>query len=84
MRIEKDSNGAGTTIRLIGHFRRHHIDELTRHLDGEPVLTVLDLCEVTLVDREIIGFLVQCEAQGSRIENCPLYIRQWMTLEQSE
>lgn len=39
---------------------------------------VLDLTEVTLVDREIVHFLLQCEANGLRVTNCPGYIREWM------
>ncbi len=39
---------------------------------------VLDLLEVTLVDSEVVRFLVQCEAKGLRLVNCPAYIREWM------
>ena len=39
---------------------------------------VLDLREVTLVDSEVVRFLVQCEANGLRLVNCPAYIREWM------
>lgn len=42
---------------------------------------VLDLTEVTLVDREVVQFLVQCEANGQRVTNCPGYIREWMSRE---
>jgi anti-anti-sigma regulatory factor len=42
---------------------------------------VLDLLEVTLVDSEVVRFLVQCETNGLRIENCPGYIREWMGCE---
>jgi len=39
---------------------------------------VLDLLEVTLVDSEVVRFLVQCERSGLRLMNCPAYIREWM------
>jgi len=39
---------------------------------------VLDLLEVTLVDSEVVRFLVQCETNGLRLTNCPAYIREWM------
>ncbi len=42
---------------------------------------VLDLTEVSLVDMEVVRFLVQCEAQSIRLEQCPAYIREWMTRE---
>ena len=42
---------------------------------------VLDLLEVTLVDSEVVRFLVQCETNGLRLANCPGYIREWMGCE---
>ena len=39
---------------------------------------VLDLMEVTLVDSEVVRFLVHCETKGLRLVNCPAYIREWM------
>jgi hypothetical protein len=42
---------------------------------------VLDLTEVSLVGMEVVRFLVQCETQGIRLEQCPAYIREWMTRE---
>jgi hypothetical protein len=38
----------------------------------------LDLKDVSWVDRDVIGFLVRCEADGVKLENCPAYIREWM------
>ena len=80
MRIEKDSRGAVTRIRLIGHFQSEHVEELKALVrEGEPVL--LDLKEVTLVDVEVVRFLVSCRASGKRIANCSRYIREWMARE---
>ena len=42
---------------------------------------VLDLLEVTLVDSEVVRFLLQCETNGLRLVNCPAYIREWMGCE---
>ena len=42
---------------------------------------VLDLLEVTLVDSEVVRFLVQCEKNGLRLANCPGYVREWMGCE---
>jgi hypothetical protein len=39
---------------------------------------ILDLKDVRLVDREAVRFLSQCESQGAKLENCPLYIRKWI------
>jgi anti-anti-sigma regulatory factor len=83
LKIEKNSNGANTVIRLIGRFDMGHIEELTRQLQAGAVEMVVDLGEVTLVDLPIVRFLMVCKARGVRIENCPAYIRQWMIQEQS-
>jgi anti-anti-sigma regulatory factor len=45
---------------------------------------VLDLLEVTLVDSDVVRFLVQCETRGLRIVNCPAYIREWMGRERGK
>lgn len=39
---------------------------------------VLDLKDVTLVDREVIHFLGQCETDKITLKNCPAYIRDWI------
>ena len=80
MRIEKDSRGAVTRIRLIGHFQSEHVEELKALVrDAGPVL--LDLKEVTLVDVEVVRFLATCRASGVRIANGSQYIREWMARE---
>jgi hypothetical protein len=40
---------------------------------------VLDLKDLTLVSGEAINFLVRCESDGITLENCPAYVREWMT-----
>ena len=40
---------------------------------------ILDLKRVRLVDQEALRFLSECESQGAKLENCPLYIREWIT-----
>ena len=42
---------------------------------------VLDLKGVRVIDRDVIGFLVHCEADGMKLENCAPYIREWMERE---
>jgi hypothetical protein len=38
---------------------------------------VLDLKDVSLVGRDLMGFLVRCESDGEKLENCARYIREW-------
>jgi anti-anti-sigma regulatory factor len=77
-KIEKYSDGYGTTIRLIGRMRAEHLEELEKQIrESEPVVT-LDLEEVTLVDVESVRFLGTCEARGATLLNCSPYIRDWV------
>jgi hypothetical protein len=46
----------------------------------EPHLA-LDLKEVTLVDVEVVRFLLGCEENGIELLHCSPYIRQWMARE---
>ncbi|MCU1258698.1 MAG: hypothetical protein JWO80_1583 [Bryobacterales bacterium] len=39
---------------------------------------VLDLRDVTLVNRAAVSFLDRCEADNITLENCPPYIREWI------
>jgi hypothetical protein len=81
LKIERDSSGGKTTIRLIGRFQSEHIEDLKKQLQGEGPLWVLDLEELTLVDVEVVGFLRACEAEGVEILRCSPYIREWMLRE---
>jgi hypothetical protein len=44
---------------------------------------VLDLKDLTLVDRDAIRYLENCETDGIKIENCPSYIREWIGRERN-
>jgi anti-anti-sigma regulatory factor len=81
LRIERDSQGGKTTVRLIGHFQAEHIAELEKQVEKNGSQYVLDLAEVTLVDVDVVRFLRVWEAKGVGIVNCPPYIREWMNRE---
>jgi hypothetical protein len=38
----------------------------------------LDLRDVTLVNQDAVAFLRRCEADGIKLENCPLHVRRWI------
>ena len=65
---------------LSGRIETRAIAELRRlfELQTDYRSIVLDLKDVSWVDRDVIGFLVRCEADGVKLENCPAYIREWM------
>jgi hypothetical protein len=81
VKIEKDSSGGRTTIRLIGRFQSEHIEYLKKQLQGNGPFFVLDLGEVTLVDVEVVGFLRARESEGVEIVHCSPFIREWMVRE---
>jgi hypothetical protein len=65
---------------LSGRIEAADIDELRRllELEGSHLQTALDLKDVTLVDRDAIRFLADCEAHSIQLENCPPYVREWI------
>jgi hypothetical protein len=45
----------------------------------ETYPVVLDLAEVTLVDREAVRFLAACDASCIGVRNSPAFIREWIS-----
>ena len=81
LRIEKDSNGQRTTIRLIGRMQREHIEELKAQIKTEGASVTLDLNEISLVDLDVIRFLATCQTEGISLVHCSRYISNWITKE---
>jgi anti-anti-sigma regulatory factor len=81
LKIERDSRKGQTTIFLIGRFDSDHLEELKRQISISNPQIVLDLREVTIVDVEVVRFLVVCKARGAKIVHCSRYIREWMVRE---
>jgi hypothetical protein len=84
LKIEKESDGRVSILRLIGRVESEHIGELERLIARSTQKLVLDLEEVTLVNREVVGFFGVCEATGIELRNCPAYIRAWTQREQDK
>jgi anti-anti-sigma regulatory factor len=82
-RIETAARERLTVFILSGRIETQAIAELRRlfELQTDYRDIVLDLKDVSLVDRDVIGFLVRCEADGVKLDNCPGYIREWMDRE---
>ena len=81
LKIERNSMGSTTTIRLIGRIRSEHLLELKEEMASVGPRVVLDLDEVTLVDIDAVRFLAGCEAEGAQVLHCSAYIREWMLRE---
>ena len=79
LKIQRKTNG-GVIFTLSGRIEAEDIDELRRLLDleGAGSQVALDLKDVTLVDRDAIRYLADCEADGTKLANCPPYVRKWI------
>jgi hypothetical protein len=82
-RIETAARGRVTVFILSGRIEKQAIAELRRLFDGQTDYRniVLDLKDVSVVDREVMRFLMSCEADGVKLGNCTPYIREWMERE---
>jgi hypothetical protein len=84
LRIEKQSDGDTTRLRLSGRIQSNNVDDIRGEMDDDSVRIVLDLGEVTLVDVEVVRFLSDCEDRGILLVHCPLYVREWILRERAE
>jgi hypothetical protein len=82
-RIESAARGGFTVLILSGRIEKEAIGELRRFFDRQTNCgdIVLDLKDVGVIDRDLMHFLVRCEADGVRLENCASYIREWIERE---
>jgi hypothetical protein len=82
-RIESAARGGFTVFVLSGRIETPAIAELKRlfELQSDCHDIILDLKDVSLVDRDVMRFLSSCEADGMKLENCAPYLREWMERE---
>jgi hypothetical protein len=82
-RIETAARGGCTVFILSGRIETPAIAEMRRlfqcQTDNRDI--VLDLKDVSMVDRDVMLFFLSCEADGVKLENCASYIREWMKRE---
>lgn len=84
LKITRSTQAGTTTLALSGRVGSEHLPDLRRSLEedrGQAV--VLDLGEVTLVDVDVVRFLVECQARAIRLAQCPGYVREWMAREKA-
>ncbi len=81
-RIERLVGGEDKVVlRVSGRIHAEHVDSIRELLGREKGKVVLDLKEVTLVDREVVSLLALSEANGVELRNCAAYIREWVARE---
>lgn len=84
LKIEKDTGGCVTRLRLSGRIQSDQIASIRSEMDGDCATKVLDLSEVTLVDLGVVRFLIICEDEGIELVQCPAYVHEWMLRERAE
>ena len=79
LKIQRKANGR-VLFTLSGRIGSEDLDELRKllELEGAGSRIALDLKDVTLMDRDAIKFLTDCEANTITLENCPVYVRKWI------
>jgi hypothetical protein len=82
-RIETAARGRFSVFILSGHIETEPIAELRRlcGLQTDYSDLVVDLKDVSLVDRDVMRCFMRCEADGVTLENCTPYLREWMERE---
>jgi hypothetical protein len=83
--IQRLANGE-TVFRLSGRMDTEDIAILQAQfeLENKGRHIVLDLKDLTLLDRDTVRFLEQCERDSIKLTNCPAYIREWIEREREE
>lgn len=77
LRIQKEANGQ-VVLKISGRLDGEDLSELRVLIESEDRHVVLDLRELTLVDRDAVRFLRQCESNGIELKSCPPYVCEWI------
>jgi anti-anti-sigma regulatory factor len=82
LRIERSANGQ-VVFTLSGRMQTEDVKQFQQLLVVETPRQplIFDLRDVTLVNQDAVKFLARCEADGIKLQNCPLHIRNWIDQE---
>ena len=82
LKIQRVSN-SHVVFTLSGRMDAENVAELKELIgsEGRGRRIVLELSDLTLVDRDAVKFLERCETDSIKLENCPTYIREWIARE---
>jgi anti-anti-sigma regulatory factor len=82
LRIQRSANGE-VVFKVSGRIDEENVSELKTlfKTDANGRRIVLDIKDLTLVDRDGVIFLGQCQANDIELKNCPAYIREWIKRE---
>ena len=80
--LKIQSEDDGNIFKVSGQIDVNDLTELEEIVSRGPDHGLaLDLRDLKLIDANGVQFLIRCEARGIRVENCPAYIREWMSRE---
>ncbi len=82
MKIETVVGADGTIIRLIGRLSVECLPLLQAQIEAAQAPIVQEMAEVTLVDIDVVRFLIDCQTRGIQLRGCSAYIREWIAREQ--
>jgi anti-anti-sigma regulatory factor len=80
-RIEHSAQSGANVFILSGVLDTEHAARLQELLTTAAGRIVLDLKDITLVDRAAVQFLARVEMAGTELVNCPEYVRSWIAAE---
>ena len=84
VRIERSVRGGLVVLAVSGRIGVDNVAELQRIVDSEAgQRKALNLTDVIFVDRHAVRFLAHCEAEGTALEHCPIYLREWIVRERN-
>ena len=84
LRIERSVRDGLVVFAVSGRIGVENITELQRIVDSEAgQRKALNLKDVIFVDRHAVRFLARCEADGTALEHCPIYLREWIVRERT-
>jgi hypothetical protein len=85
LRIQRSANKE-VVFTMSGQMDAESIVELETLINSEAKGSriALDLKDLTLANEDAITFLVRCEANGLTLQNCPAYVREWITAKRRE
>jgi anti-anti-sigma regulatory factor len=84
LKIHRTANGE-VILKISGRMDAENVADVEMSLESEVNgrRRVLDLQDLTLVDRDAVTFLAECETGGVQLINCPAYIREWIARERA-
>ena len=81
LRIERSARQKFTVFAVSGRMEAEQVVEVKALFESDYRDIILDLRDLRLADRDAVRFLRGCEADGTKLENCPAYVREWIDRE---